>query len=224
MKIERKSIIKENPEIVHSSQFDSIELNFLLAYLESGDTENVPDELLAYMELMEIIYGLSRRLFDFPNDSAIISHIMILYGFKRPKAMQLLKDAMMYFSKESIMPNEVHRQRLSENGTKTFIAALRVAKSSRDFKDAFMILLELGKFLKWDEDPLDEKDENFIRQLQVITSDVTMFGLDKIDRNELGSFVDHLDIPQKMKDLAKLEVDKVPFKLLFTPETNPRKD
>lgn len=224
MKIEKRSILEANPEIVHTSQFDNIELEYLIAFLETGDTKNVPDELLAYMEMMEKIWGMSRRMFEFPNDQAVITHIMIMYNFTRPKAMKLVKDAHLYFSREAAMPNEIHRNRLSENGMKSFIAAIRVAKTSRDFKDAFMIILELGKFLEWNKDPMDEKDENFIRQLQVITADISMFGLDKVDRNELGAFVDHLEIPQKMKDLAKQEVDKVPFKILFDPEQNPRKE
>lgn len=223
--MKKRSILESKPEIVHTSQFDNIELEYFIAFLESGDTKNVPEELVAYMELMEKIWGMSRRMFDFPNDTAIINHLMILYNFKRPKAMQLLKDAMLYYSRESMMPNEVHRQRLADNGMKAFVAALRMAKTSRDFKDSFMIFLELAKFLRWDQDPVDENDENFIRQLQVMTTDVGMFGFEKVDRKELGTFIDNLpDVPQKMKDLAKQEVDKVPFKIIFSPDANPRKD
>jgi len=224
MKIVRKSIITDNPEIVHSSAFDALDLDRFLGFLESGDMKNVPDELAAYTEMMDIIYSLSKRQFDFPNDTAIISHLMISYNFSRPKAMKLLKEAMLYFSKESNMPNEVHRSRLSDLGMKSFIAAIRVAKTARDFKDAFSIMLDLAKFLEWNTDPMDEQDESFIRQLQVLTADVSMFGLDKVDRNELANFVDKLEISQQMKDLAKKEVDSVPFKLLYTPELNPRKE
>lgn len=224
MKIERHSILEQNPEIVHTSEFDNIELDFLVAFLETGQTENVPDHVVAYMEMLEKIWGMSRRMFEFPNDSAIISHIMILYKFKRPKAMQLVKDAMLYFSRETMMPNEVHRSKLADLGMKAFVGAIRLAKSSRDFKDSFMILIELGKFLGWDTTQMDEDDENFIRQLQIVSSDITMFGFEKVGRQELGTMIDALpDVSEKMKQVAKAEVDGIPFKMLFGSE-NPRKE
>ncbi|GEM_PF-2526159 len=224
MKIEKHSILETNPEIVHTSEFDNIELDYLIAFLETGETQNVPPEIIAYMEMMEKIWGLSRRMFEFPNYQAIINHLMILYKLSRRKAMQLVKDAMLYYSREEMMPEEVHRQMLADRGLKCFVAALRVAKTSRDFKDSVSILLELGKFLKWDLTQMDQEDENFIRQLQIVTSDVEMWGLEKIDRRQLGNMVDALpDVSDKMKEVAKMEVDGIPFNLVFGAE-NPRKE
>ncbi len=224
MKIEKHSILETNPEILHTSEFDNIELDYLIAFLETGETQNVPPEIIAYMEMMEKIWGLSRRMFEFPNYQAIINHLMILYNLSRRKAMQLVKDAMLYYSREEMMPEEVHRQMLADRGLKCFVAALRVAKTSRDFKDSVSILLELGKFLKWDLTQMDQEDENFIRQLQIVTSDVEMWGLEKIDRRQLGNMVDALpDVSDKMKEVAKMEVDGIPFNLVFGAE-NPRKE
>jgi len=50
-----------------------------------------------------------------------------------------------------------------------------------------------------------------------------MFGLEKQDRREVARFIDALpDVSEKMKEVAKKEVDGIPFKLLFG--ENPRKE
>lgn len=224
MKFERKSILDENPNIIFTSEFDEIELDFLVEFLETGDPKNVPDHLVAYMEILEKIWGMSRQMFNYPNNQAIINHLMIVYRMKRPKAMQLVKDALTYFHRENMLSNEVWKGILADNGMKAFVAAIKVAKNSRDFKDSFMILLELGKFLEWNVDKMDGVDEDFIRQIQITTSDVTKFGFEKTNRNELAAMIDALpDVSEKMKELAKKEVDMVPFKLIFG-ENNPRKE
>lgn len=224
MKIEKKSILNDNPEILASSEFDEIDLDTLIEFLETGNPENVPDHIVAYMEILEKIWGMHRQMFNFPNNQAIINHLLILYKIKRPKAMQLVKDALTYFHRENMLSNEVWKGILADNGMKTFVAALKVARSSRDFKDAFSILLDLGKFLGWNIEKIDVEDENFIRQIQVVTSDVTKFGFEKTNRTDLAAMIDALpDISPKMKELAKLEVDAVPFKLVFS-ENNPRKE
>lgn len=224
MKLEKKSILEDNPLILASSEFDELDLDILIEFLETGNPENVPDHIVAYMEILEKIWGMSRQMFNYPNNQAIINHLLITYKMKRPKAMQLVKDSLTYFHRENMLSNEVWRGVLGDNGMKSFVAAIKVAKNSRDFKDAFSILLELGKFLGWNVEKMNAEDENFIRQIQVVTSDVTKFGFEKTNRTDLAAMIDALpDISPKMKELAKQEVDMVPFKLIFS-ENNPRKE
>ena len=89
-------------------------------------------------------------------------------------------------------------------------------------KDAFWILLELGKFLGWNVEKEDTENENFIRQIQVVTSNIETFGLEKQDRRLVAQFIDKLPISEKMKEVANAEVDGIPLKLIYG--DNPRKD
>ena len=46
--------------------FDDIELEDLLEWMESGK-ETMPPEIVAYALMLERIWGMYRRNFDFPN-------------------------------------------------------------------------------------------------------------------------------------------------------------
>ncbi len=203
--------------------FEGIELDDLIEFLEVGDPKNVPPRLAEYMRMLEQIWGMHRRMFQYPNNESIVRHLMICHELPRPRCVQLVKDALTYFHRENQLSVETWRGILADKGLKAFTAAIRVAKTARDFKDSFSILLELGKFLKWDVEKLDSMEEEILKQVQVLTTDVEMFGLPKVNRQELGNLIDALpDVSEKMKEAAKAEVDGVPFRFLYS-EENPRK-
>ena len=217
----KRRIIPEN-QLQFTSNFDEIELEHLIEFLEVGNPENIPPELAEYLQILDIIWRLHKRQFDYPNNQAIINHLMVAYHFKRPKATQLVKDSLKYFYAENNQDNAVNKGILADNGMKSFVLAMKIAKTSRDVKDAFWILLELGKFLGWNVEKEDTENENFIRQIQVVTSNIEEFGLEKQDRRLVAQFIDKLSISEKMKEVAKAEVDGIPLKLIYG--DNPRKD
>ena len=174
-----------------------------------------PQELVDYMLMLEKIWGMHKRMFDFPNNESIITHLVLTQGYKRPKARQLLKDALEYFSRENQLSKETWRSIVAEKGMQSFVAGIRMARNSRDIKDSVWILLELGRFLGWDVPDAEKPDENFLRQMQIVTADIEMFDLPKVDRREISKWIDALpEVSEKMKAKAKAEVDGVPFKLL----------
>lgn len=204
--------------------FDDIELDDLLLFLEGGDMRNAPPKLVEYMQILEMIWGMHKRMLDFPNNEAIINHLVLSRGFRREKARQLVKDALMYFHAENQLPKDTWRSIIADRGMKAFVGAIRLTKSSRDYKDAVSILFDLGKFLGWDLPDAEKPDDAWIRQLQIISADLPMFGLPSVNRAEIGKLIDGLpEISDKMKAAAKAEVDGVPFRLLYK-EENPRKN
>ena len=186
--------------------------------------KNAPPKMVEYMQELEMIWGMHKRGLDFPNVESIINHLVLSKGFRREKARQLVKDAIYYFHLENDLPKETYRSIVADKGMKAFVAAIRLAKSSRDYKDAFSILLDLGKFMSWDQEDAEKADDSWIRQLQVLSADLPMFGLPSVNRAEIGKLIDDLpDISDKMKAAAKAEVDGVPFRMLYA-EENPRKN
>ena len=206
------------------SNFEDISLDDLLLFLEQGNMKNAPPKMVEYMQDLEMIWGMHKRGLDFPNVESIINHLVLSKGFRREKARQLVKDAIYYFHLENDLPKETYRSIVADKGMKAFVAAIRLAKSSRDYKDAFSILLDLGKFMSWDQEDVEKADDSWIRQLQVLSADLPMFGLPSVNRAEIGKLIDELpDISDKMKAAAKAEVDGVPFRMLYA-EENPRKN
>ena len=67
-----------------------------------------------------------------------------------------------------------------------------------------------------------ELEEDLMKQIQVLTTDIKMFGEEPEDRRAIAQFIDDLpDVPEKIKEAAKAEVDGLPFRFLNF-EENPR--
>lgn len=198
-----------------NNAFENITLDDLYEFLEYGKMDDAPEEITSYMIMLDNIWRMHKRGLDFPDNESIISHLTLVNGFKRSKARQLVHDALEYFGKDNQLSKDIWRGILAEKGLKSFTASIRVAKNSRDFKDSFWILIELGRFLGWDVPDVDKVDENFLRQMQIVSADIEMFGLPKVPRNEINTWIDALpEISDKMKEKAKADVDGVPFRLL----------
>ena len=171
------------------SNFEDISLDDLLLFLEQGNMKNAPPKMVEYMQDLEMIWGMHKRGLDFPNVESIINHLVLSKGFRREKARQLVKDAIYYFHLENDLPKETYRSIVADKGMKSFVASIRLAKSSRDYKDAFSILLDLGKFMSWDQEDVEKADDSWIRQLQVLSADLPMFGLPSVNRAEIGKLI-----------------------------------
>ena len=202
--------------------FNDIELDDLLEWLEFGDPKNVPQKIASYMLMLEKIWGMYKRMFEFPNMESIINHLIIVDNLQRFQAKKLVTDALTYFASENQLSKKTWKELIADKMLKSFTAAIRVAKSSRDFKDAAIILKEMANVLDLDKEEIGEMEEDIMRQIQILTTDIKMFGEEPIDRRELATFIDSLpDVPEKVKAAAKEEVDKFPLKFLNY-ENNPR--
>lgn len=203
--------------------FDDIELDDFLEFLETGGSKNVPPKLMAYMQMLEKIWGMYSRRFDYPNKEAIIKHLMTVNNFQRYQALKLVNDALNYFSIQNNLPKATWKNILADLMMKSFTASLRLAKTSRDFLDSVKILKEMAEVLQLDKEEIMELEEDLMKQIQVLTTDITMFGEEPEDRRAIAQFIDNLpDVPEKVKEAAKAEVEGIPFRFLKF-EENPRK-
>lgn len=200
--------------------FDDIELEDLLEWMESG--KNIPPKIAEYALLLEKIWGMYRRQFDFPNQEAIINYLVQVDGFKRYEAVKLLKDALTHFSSESSLPKDIWRNLLADKMMKCFTAAIKLAKTPKDFLDSVKILATIKDTLQLDKEEILDMEEDLMKQIQILTTDIKMFGEEPVSRAELAAFIDTLpDVPEKVKEAAKAEVDTFPLRFL-THEHNPR--
>ncbi|MFC7345965.1 hypothetical protein ACFQO9_04440 [Chryseobacterium zhengzhouense] len=202
--------------------FDDFELEDLLEWLEFGDPKNVPPKIAHYMLTLEKIWGMYKRMFEFPNQEAIIKHLVVVDKLQRFQAKRLVTDALTYFASENQLSRKTWKELIADKMLKAFTAAIRVAKTSRDFKDSVLILKEMAVVLDLDKEEIAEMEEDIMKQVQILTTDIKMFGEEPVSRNELAAFIDALpDVPEKVKEAAKAEVDQFPLRFLNF-ENNPR--
>ncbi|MEC5156669.1 hypothetical protein [Chryseobacterium sp. MP_3.2] len=203
--------------------FDEIELDDLLEFLETGSPKNVPPKLAEYMLMLEKIWGMYRRGFEFPNKEAIVKHLVIVHNLHRFQAVKLINDTFNYFKIENNLPKDTWRFLIADMMRKNYMLALRLAKTTKDARDANSIVRELGDVIGLDKDDILEMEEDLMKQIQVLTTDIKMFGEEPEDRRAIAQFIDDLpDVPEKIKEAAKAEVDGLPFRFLNF-EENPRK-
>ena len=203
--------------------FDDIELDDLLEFLETGSPGNVPPKLLEYMQMLEKIWSMYCRMFEYPNKEAIVKHLVIIDKLQRYQAVKLINDALNYFSAENHLPKTTWKNLIADKMLKAFTAAIRLAKTSRDFLDAVKILKEMSVVLQLDKEDVLELEDDLMKQIQVLTTDIKMFGEEPEDRRAIAQFIDAIpDVPEKVKEAAKAEVDGLPFRFLKFDE-NPRK-
>ena len=69
----KRRIIPEN-QLQFTSNFDEIELEHLIEFLEVGNPENIPPELAEYLQILDIIWRLHKRQFDYPHNQASNKH------------------------------------------------------------------------------------------------------------------------------------------------------
>ena len=55
-----------------ADKLNDIELDDLLLFLEEGDMRNAPPKMVQYMQTLEMIWGMHKRMLDFPNQLSII--------------------------------------------------------------------------------------------------------------------------------------------------------
>ncbi|MEI7487459.1 MAG: hypothetical protein WCJ72_08630 [Chryseobacterium sp.] len=202
--------------------FDDFELDNLLEWLEFGNPKNVPPKVAEYMLMLEKIWSMYKRMFEYPNQESIIKHLVIVDQLQRFQAKKLVTDALTYFASENQLSRKTWKELIADKMLKAFTAAIRVAKNSRDFKDAVLILKEMAIVLDLDKEEIGEMEEDIMKQVQILTTDIRMFGEEPTSRPELAAFIDALpDVSEKIKEAAKAEVDQFPLRFLNF-ENNPR--
>ncbi len=197
-----------------ANSFDDISLDDFLEWMDSG-TGNIPPRLAEYGLMLERIWGMYRRHLDYPNEESIISHLVHVNKLQRYQARRLVKDAISYFSAEMQHSNQVWKNLIADMMKKNYIFAISVAKTAKDAKEANTILYQMAQILQLDKDEIGDMEEDLMKQIQILSTDIRMFGEEPENRNDLAAQIDALpDVPENVKERAKLEIDTFPFKLL----------
>lgn len=196
------------------TKFDDIALEDLIEWTASGSSK-IPPKLQEYALLLERIWGMYRRHLDFPNSAAIINYLVTVNGFQRYEAKRLLTDAEIFFSSELQKPKDIWRAQIADLMKKNYVFAISVAKTAKDGKEANTILLQMAQVLDLSKEDVADVADDLMRQIQILSADVTLFGEEKEDRNELARQIDALpDVPENVKERAKLEIDTFPLRLM----------
>ena len=183
-------------------------LDDLYLWIEEGQDAKVPEEFIAYVNMLDKIRAMKLRADIYASKEAIIKHLVTFEAEikgNRIKATELYNEALEYFYCDSGLSKAAWRNLYAENADKDYELARALAENSSDMKKASDISERAWKFRGLDKD--DEKllPDNFAdKPLKVYTMDMDHFEVGNEDRKEIEIWVD-----ENSKDLNAKQIDRI---------------
>ena len=204
---------------------DKVELADIYEFMETGNPDNAPAEIVAYLELLNKVYGMSLRTNQFGSKEAVIRHIMVSEKLSRYKAALVYNEAIEYFYRDTDVSKKAWRNFYATIMDKEINFAMLIQKDGSDAKR----IVEMAKTAAEMRGVFDEEKEELPLELfrapfVVYTCDAEMLGMPKVDRNKLAAQIDaYPDISEKEKVQIKREAQILPINIFPNESEDPRK-
>lgn len=207
---------------------DTISLDDLYRFMGKGSILHVPEEIMYYLELLEKIYSMMRRIDKFGSREVIVKHLIVSEKAKgneisKYKATQLYYDTLEYFYADTKVSKEAYRNMLADKLEKILNVALVTYSDAGDLKNIAALSKELRLLKQLDkEDPKIEEENR--KPLTVFSINPEDVGIESIDRKELIEFVDNIpNMNEKMREKVLQDASIKMPKLLQNEQEDPYK-
>ena len=194
---------------------DNIDLQDIYEFMETGNPENAPEEVVYYLQLLDRIHGMHLRILQFGNSRAIIKHLMITEEISQYYAQKLYDEMREYFYRDSGVSKQVYRNIYAQRMEDLAVAATIISKSPEDKDRVTRMYERIGKMRQLDlVDPPELPPVIFEKPINVFAMDIEFLGEEKINRLELARQIDELEgyttsERTKLKQDAALEPQKL---------------
>ena len=204
---------------------DNVELADIYEFMETGNPDNAPTEIVAYLELLNKVYGMTLRIDKFGNKEAVIRHLMVAEKLSRYKSAKLYNEAIEYFYNDKEVSKKAWRNFYASIIDKEINFAMRIQKDVSDAKKIGEMAKLAAEMRGAFEEEVEELPEELFRTPFIVyTCDAEMLGMPKVDRNKLAAQIDaYPDISEKEKMHIKREAQILPIKIFPNEQEDPRK-
>lgn len=204
---------------------NNVELADIYEFMETGDPDNAPKEIVDYLELLNKVYGMTLRIDKFSSKEMVVKHLIVAEKLSRFKATSIYNEAIEYFYNDkaitkkawrnfyaSIMDQEINFSRLIQKDTADAKRIVEMAKTAAEMRGAL------------DEEVEELPKELFTPPIVIYSCDAEMLGMPKVDRNKLSAQIDsYPDISEKEKIQIKREAQILPIKMFPDEQEDARK-
>lgn len=205
---------------------DNVTLDDIYRFMETGNPDNAPIEIVAYLEVLTRVHGMILRIDKFGSREAVIKHLTVGEKISRLKASQLYSEAIEYFYVD---------KEVSKKAWANFYASIIdqeinfIRQTKKDSSDSKRVA-ELAKIAAemrgvYNEDKEELPPEIFQKQNVIYTTNIADLGLPKVDRNRIKEMIDTKfgQLTEKERQRLYQEADIIPFKALPNEQEDPRK-
>lgn len=206
---------------------EQIDIQDIYEFMEKGNVDNAPPEIVQYLHLLDKIRGMLIRIDQFSSDEVIVKHLMLVDGLSRYKAKKIIDETREYFYRDSVVSKQAWRNIYAEKADKMLNFAMLMAK---DTKDAIAVVKSIADVVDKirDLNTVDApelSEEMFKPMMKVYTLDasVTEFTV-PADRNKLAKLIEALpELTEREKDRIKQEALVTPLTIFPDESQNVRK-
>lgn len=199
-------------------EIDESRYDQLLAYIDSGAKNNLPQEMVDYIGILELIRGMHMR---YENRLAIVNFLQRPpYSLSYYQATQRYSEAVNFFYLDHDIKKQAWRNLYAEKLDRAADLVLKTATSAKDidiYKNIIYAAMEARGLSKPDNE--DVPKELFLKPVKIYTLDPRQLGRKRADRMILARHIDSLDIPEAEKQRARS--DAMIEDIEFLPEDEP---
>jgi hypothetical protein len=205
---------------------NDIDLQDIYEFMEKGNVQNAPPEIVQYLELLDKVRGMLLRIDKFSNDEAIVKDLMLVNQLSRYKAKQVIDQAREYFYKDNVVSKTAWRNIYSDKADKMLHFAML---SVKDAKEAIAIIKSIRDIIEIrglnEPEQEDLPDELFQKPMKLYSLDARVSEFSTpADRNKLAKFIDSLpELTEREKIRIKEEALVLPLKIFPNEQENARK-
>lgn len=183
---------------------EGVELALLQKFIETGRTDEMPEELLVYLNELEVVRGHLQR---FANKDATIKLLKLPpYNLSYKQALSRYSDAINFFYIDNETKRDAWRGLYAERLDRIALAMLKAAKTVSDWEKAANVLNKAAEIRGvFDEEPEALPDELFVKPIHIYTTDISHLGHERINRKELARMIDSYKIDEVSRKRIKQE-------------------
>ena len=205
---------------------NEISLDHIYDFMEKGNLNNAPEEIVLYLELLDKIRGMFLRIDVFGTKESIVKHLMLVDKISRYKSMQLCDEAQQYFYSDSKISKQAWRTIYAEKAEKMINFAMQTVKNPTDAAKVVKMLLDVAELRGINLPEQEELPAELFQPPWVIYSaDAEFLGLEtKANRHRLAEMIDAFpELTEKQRVQIKREAQILPIKVFPNEQEDGRK-
>lgn len=184
----------------------------ILAFIESGAQGDLPDELIEYIQLLELIRSMYDRYKSIP---AIVNYLQKVHKLSEFVSKKRVNESINLFYADNQVKKQTWRNVYASRLDRAADLALKASNSVADLEIYKKIIDAAARMRQLERE--DEKElpkELFDKPFKIYTLNPERIGRKPADRNLLAQHIDNLSISEKEKDKIKADAlltDEIEF-------------
>ena len=174
-------------------------------YIASGSRGRLSPKEEHYLDLLNLVFSLDSQ---YGKRNTIKFLVSPYFGFSYDQASNLYSEAIETFYANRGISKDAMRQKTADQLEAAYVAAINVARTAKDYKNAAEILRMKAEVLGLDrEDTQVLQQRIYARSFRVLSLDPESIGLPKANRRELAVLIEEIAASSGMPETERRRID-----------------